>query len=129
MSTDIDVLRLRQTLGRDVYGPPVPWGVNGWLLRGTKDGTRGSVVVSATPGLDPEHPATEWVHASISWDDRDPTYAELADLHKAVWRDGYAVQVFVPPRFHVNFHEHALHLWGRLDGKPIVPEFSLGGMI
>ena len=53
----------------------------------------------------------------------------LADLHAAVFGAGYAYQVFAPPSEHVNIHEFALHLWGRLDGRSALPEFGAGGSI
>lgn len=118
MSSDLDALRIRKALGRDVWGPPTPWGPNGWTYV-AKD--RSVVVISCSP-IPPD--GTEWVHASISHPDTDPTYAELQHLHQAVWgdRDGFAFQVFVPRALHVNIHDHALHLWGRLDGRQFIPD-------
>ena len=49
-------------------------------------------------------------------------------MHRAVF-PGYAYQVFAPPESHVNIHGNALHLWGRADGKPILPEFGDMGTI
>jgi hypothetical protein len=34
--------------------------------------------------------------------------------------------VFAPPTDHVNIHEYALHLFGRLDGTPALPDFTAG---
>jgi hypothetical protein len=75
---------------------------------------------------------TEWIHASMTRDNRVPTYEDLCRLHRAVWGEhGYAYQGFYPPATHVNLHEHALHLWGRADGKPVLPDFgaAFGGTI
>lgn len=58
-----------------------------------------------------------------------PTYDDLCLLHRAVFKDGYAYQVFAPPSRHVNIHQYALHLWGRSDGKPVLPEFGCEGTI
>jgi hypothetical protein len=89
----------------------------------TADGRRGSVVVS-----DAEYPEydDQWImHASVSFPDSDPTYADLVTLHRAVFgRKRYAYQCFVPESSHVNIHEHALHLWGRVDGRPMLPDFG-----
>jgi hypothetical protein len=113
----MNALRIRAMLGRDTWSVPTRWGPNGWTYT-TAD--RDVVVVSAAP-VPPD--GTTCVHASISHPDRDPTYAELKHLHRAVWGDhGFAFQVFVPKALHVNFHEHALHLWGRLDGQAPMPE-------
>lgn len=35
-------------------------------------------------------------------------------------------QVFAPPSDHVNIHNYALHLFGRLNGKPALPDFTDG---
>jgi hypothetical protein len=37
--------------------------------------------------------------------------------------------VFAPPSEHVNIHDHALHLWGRLDGARVLPDFGRFGTI
>jgi hypothetical protein len=55
-----------------------------------------------------------------------PDYADLKLLHTAVFADGWAYQVFAPPVKHVNIHEHVLHLFGRLDGSPVLPDFTCG---
>jgi hypothetical protein len=73
----------------------------------------------------PDHNIGAVLHASIAFHDSDPTYADLAILHRAVFgRRRYAYQLFVPQNSHVNIHEHALHLWGRVDGKPMMPDFG-----
>jgi len=55
-----------------------------------------------------------------------PSYNDLAMLHAAVFESGWAYQVFVPPGEHVNLHDFALHLFGRLDGAPVLPDFTYG---
>ena len=81
----------------------------------------GSVIVTCA-----EIEGRDWFHASIAWVDRDPIYAEMARLKRAVWGDsGWAVMVFAAGAEHVNIHEHALHLWGRADGRPFLPSFSV----
>jgi hypothetical protein len=79
----------------------------------------------AGPGAD-----DEWLHASIYLgDDTTPTYADLVMLHRAVFgRRRYAYQCFVPETAHVNIKE-VLHLWGRVDGKPCLPDFAVMGSI
>lgn len=81
----------------------------------------GSVILTCSPAE-----GDDWVHASVAWRDRMPSYADLKWLHAAVFEDGWAYQVFAPPSDHVNIHEHALHLFGRLDGKPALPDFTDG---
>lgn len=105
-------------MGRDDWHAPTPFGPAGWKMV-RKDRT-GSIIV--TEGED------EWIHASIAWTDRLPTYEELGQLHRAVWGDGFAYQQFVPSEFHVNIHAYALHLWGRADGAPCMP-YASGGSV
>jgi hypothetical protein len=119
MTTSLNPLRIRRVLGRGNWITPQPFGPDGWSLMNF-DG-RSSVIVSCAPADD----GNEWVHASIARDQM-PTYADLTLLHDAVFGTGWAYQVFAPPSDHVNIHEHALHLWGRLDGKPALPDFTNG---
>lgn len=117
MASTINALRVRRILGRDEWGPPKEWGPDGWAFRHLA--APASVLVTAFPG-----DGGDWVHASMTRDNRVPTYDDLTTLHRAVWGDGYAYQVFAPPADHVNLHAHALHLWGRADGQPVLPDFT-----
>lgn len=125
MPTDIDVLwltqALKQSYGRRFWSVPEKFGPNGWLVRAT-DGGRSLVVTCSDVADDP----TEWIHASLTGANDVPSYDELKTLHRAVFRDGWAYQVFAPPSDHVNIHERALHLFGRLDGAPALPDFTGG---
>jgi hypothetical protein len=122
MATNVDPLRLRKVMGRHDWLAPTPFGPDGWaMLHRSQDHT---IVTSVSDWDD----GVEYVHASFATTHRVPTYHELAQLHRAVF-DGYAYQVFAPPSQHVNIHEFALHLWGRLDGKPCMPEFGMEGTI
>ena len=121
----LDALAIRRRLGRQAWGVPEPFGPDGWRFRDLH--TRfGSILVSAAPlpGLG------QWVHASIARDVM-PSYDDLALLHHAVWgTTGWSYQLFTPEATHVNIHEHALHLWGRPDGRAELPDFgSVLGMI
>lgn len=117
MSTTMDPLRLRAVMGKKVWSVPKPFGPDGWEMIREADGA--TVIVSAA-----DHNGVEYIHASIAHPDRLPTYGELVQLHRAAFGEGYAYQVFPPPRQHVNIHSYALHLWGRSDGKPVLPEFA-----
>lgn len=118
----VDPLRLRRVLGRHDLIVPQPYGSDGWVV--WRYDRSASVIVGCSlfPGDEP----FELVHASIAHPDSMPTYEELTMLHRAVWGDGWAYQVFAPPSEHINIHEYALHLWGRLDGRPMLPDFTLG---
>jgi hypothetical protein len=119
--TSFDALEIRRLLGRGNWSTPQRHGPDGWSFVAL-DGS-GSVIVSCAPAG--EH-GDDWVHASLAWDDHVPTYSDLRWLHAAVFGAGWAYQVFAPPGEHVNIHEYALHLWGRLDGKPGLPNFAEG---
>lgn len=142
MAGHLNGLRLRAVLGRDEYSPPEPYPPDGWVLRHRRGD--GSVVVScadygpselAEAGptglalaahLTRTGGGTLWiVHASMTRRDHVPSYDDLRRLHRAVWGDtGWSYQVFAPTHAHVNIHPHALHLWGRLGGEPLLPDLS-----
>jgi len=114
-------LAIRRRLGRAEWKPPEPYEPDGYTFM-RKDGMA-SIVVSVGPQDD----GHDWIHASIARYDRTiPSYDELKLLHRAVFGDAHAYQVFVPKAEHVNIHEFALHLWGRLDGTRALPDFTQG---
>lgn len=117
--TNFDALAIRKALGRKNWAAPQRMGPDGWSF--TRFDRSGSVVITCAP-----HGDNEWIHASIAWAERMPSYLDLKMLHTAVFGDGWAYQVFAPPLDHVNLHPYALHLWGRLDGKPALPDFTDG---
>lgn len=124
MASSIPAGHLRRTWGRDLWRAPEPFGGDGWRMF-AKNG-RSSVIVTCATWPDGQ----QWVHASIAHDDRMPSYADLVVLHRSVWGEtGWAFQVFAPPSDHVNIHEHALHLYGRLDGERTHPDFAPNGTI
>lgn len=114
----IDPLRVRQRLSRHTWAVPIRLGASQWGYRHRNE--RGASVVVSEETVDGD----EWTHASIAWKDRMPTYNDLKHLKQAVFEDGYAYQVFPPAGQHINNHEHALHLFGRSDGKPALPDFT-----
>lgn len=118
----IDPLSIRRRLDRHDWAAPVQFGPNGWLFDHLHE--NGRIIVTAC-----DFEGDEWIHASIAWQDRAPLYAEFALMHQAVF-PGYSYQVFPPEDQHINIHPNALHLWGRADGKAVMPEFgSYFGMI
>ena len=126
---DCDPTRLFRTLKRAGMGPtpPEPFGPCGVsvFLRGAAPRPVGKVIVTQSP-MDGD----EWLHASISWRDRMPTYDELTVLKAGVFGDRReAYQVFPPADRHVNIHAHALHLWGKADGARVLPDFGAWGTI
>jgi hypothetical protein len=103
------------------------WGPSGFAVQIVMpDGRTGSIVVTRAP--DPDD-GIEYLHASIALGSM-PRYEDLVMLHRAAFgRNRYAYQVFAPAGEHVNLHDTALHLWGRADGKPCLPEFGKAGTI
>lgn len=120
--TTLDPLGIRRRLDRKQWGVPSPFGPDGWLY----DSVDGKARIIVTAG---DHIGGDWWHASISRADVMPSYDDLVLLHKAVWPDGWAYQVFAPPADHVNIHARALHLWGRPDGRRELPNFGELGTI
>lgn len=100
----------------------MPFGPEGWQLDSLGAEVKGRVIVTACEEQDDEW----WVHASISWANRLPSYDDLKLLHAAVFGDGWAYLPFAPPAEHVNHAQYALHLFGRLDGAASMPDFTRG---
>ena len=95
-----------------------PMGLQCKIIASGNHLSTGSIIVTQA-----EWAAAEWLHASIAFRDRDPTYLELAALHRAVFgRKRFSYQAFAPEAEHVNIHEHALHLWGTVDGARLTPK-------
>lgn len=102
-----------------------PFGPSGRYMKIVSAGRFGGIFVTQA-----EHDGAEWLHASISFTDQMPVYDDLVLLHRAVFgRRRFAYQMFVPAAQHVSIHDYALHLWGRADGKNVLPDFGLGGSI
>lgn len=121
--TTVDALKLRAVLGKRDWLVPQRFGADGWRI--IRRDQSASVIVTAADIDD-----ATWVHASIAHHDQTtPAYDELVTLHRAVFGSGWAYQVFAPPSEHVNIHAYTLHLWGRLDGVAVLPNFGAGGSI
>lgn len=121
----VNGLALRKALGRQAWGVPRPNGCCGWMVDGLATGSIARVIVTADHITD----SVNWIHASISRRHSMPTYGDLKLLHAAVFGDRWAYQVFAPPAQHVNIHVNALHLYGRTDGQPALPDFGRFGTI
>lgn len=86
--------------------------------------------VIATHPIDMED-GKDWLHVSCAFPDKDPSYADLAEVkHLFIGDDKVAFMKFVVLEEHVNIHDHALHLWAVWDGDDPTPDFTQGsGMI
>ncbi|MFR9773143.1 hypothetical protein [Nocardia sp. SC052] len=121
--TTVNALKLRAVLGKSAWSIPQRFGTDGWAI--ARLDKKAGVIVSA---FDLE--GGSWIHASIAhYDQTMPSYDELALLHRAVFGRGWAYQIFAPPASHVNIHEYTLHLWGRVDGAAMLPDFGAAGTI
>jgi hypothetical protein len=100
-------------------------GEDSWVYYGPG---KSMIIVSYDPDTEP---GVGWVHASISYTHRQrmPSYADIKRMHAAVFRDGHAYQCFVPTDQHINETANVLHLWGRLNGEPVLPNFGWAGTI
>lgn len=92
-----------------------PWG-DGFALQ--KGGLR--VIVDCSTKAD----GHDWIHVSYSRKDCTPNHADTVAVKEAFIGNRYAYAVFPPADKYVNIHAHCLHLWARLDGAPVLPEFS-----
>ena len=91
------------------------WG-NGWACQ--SGGLR--AIIDCSVKADGE----QWLHLSISRKDWDPTHFDMCKAKTDFLENRYAYSVFPPAENYVNIHSHCLHLWARLDGEPVLPEFS-----
>ena len=125
----MDVLRMHNCLkinGNEGWGVPYKNQLDIWTF---DSNILGRILVSDAPYETPGNGETDWVHASIFRKNELPTYEDLVLMHKAIFKDGWAYQVFAPKDSHINIHNYALHLWGRADGKPQLPDFpKLSGL-
>lgn len=80
------------------------------------------VIISKAIELD----SHEWIHLSVSRRSRIPSYEDLALVKKHFLGDRHAYQCFVPESEHVNIHPYVLHLWARVDGAAVLPDFTRG---
>lgn len=94
------------------------WG-DGFVVTQIGGGLR--VIIDCEPKAD----GHEWIHVSVSRKLWTPTHEDMALVKRDfLGEDCYAYSVWVPREFHVNIHAHCLHLWSRLDGSRVLPEFS-----
>ncbi len=61
-----------------------------------------------------------WDHVSVSLRARCPTWAEMDQVKRELFRPHEtAMQLHVPPSDHVNVHPFTLHLWRPTSGRKI----------
>lgn len=80
------------------------------------------VLCSSTRELDGKH----WLHVSLSYPNRLPTYENMAACKKLfIGAERVAYQIFSDEKHHVNDHPFVLHLWCCMSG-PVTPDFTRG---
>jgi hypothetical protein len=53
-----------------------------------------------------------WDHVSVSTQTRCPTWEEMEFVKRMFFKDDeVAMQLHVPPLYHISIHPYALHLW------------------
>lgn len=67
-----------------------------------------------------------WMHLSVSHRSRVPTWQELAWCKEIFLGDREAYQVLPPKERYVNIHPNVLHMFTRLDGDAVLPDFTRG---
>lgn len=130
----INGLGLRRALGRKEWGVAEEFGCCGWIIHGLAGGHRSTIRVTgdhlsdtwpSPGGLQGNH----WIHASIGQHHHMPSYEDMQLMHRAVFRTGWAYEVFAPPADHINIHSFVRHLFGRADGARVLPDFGRFGTI
>ena len=101
------------------------------MVSSTGDGAmfkRGGVQVICS--LSREEDGELWVHVSACGREGGrfslPSWESLKRVKHDFFGDGWAYQVFPPKEDYVNIHPYVLHLFGRFDGKPALPDFTRG---
>lgn len=67
-----------------------------------------------------------WIHLSVSHRDRVPNWQELIETKQVFLGDREAYMVHPPKARYVNLHPHVLHLFARLQGEAVLPDFTQG---
>lgn len=124
----IDFGAISKRLGA-YWEKPTILGEDGWMFSYRRPGAERAIIVTLDLDSDPD--GAEWIHASVAYKDdwRLPSYSDLKQMHRAVFDSQPAYQCFVPPGEHVNITSNVLHLWGRADGQPALPNFGRYGTI
>jgi len=95
------------------------WGDTSIALREINGGIR--VLIDCEQKVDGNH----WIHVSYSRNHWTPTHEDTIKVKDAFIGNKYAYSIFPPKENYVNIHKHCLHLWARLDGQAVLPEFSV----
>jgi len=71
----------------------------------------------------------EWLHVSMAYPDKLPSYDDMKHVKEVFVGDAYtALQIFPPKSRHVNIHPFCLHLWVCIT-EEVTPDFGKDGTI
>lgn len=131
----VDVDRLCEAQERDASDPP-PWSPPtimppAWEMV-ERDHISGAKYVARLRGLvaiiscSRELDGQFWLHLSVSHRKRVPTWQELTWCKDIFLGDREAYQVLPPPERYVNIMPNVLHMFARIDGAAVLPDFTQG---
>lgn len=102
-----------------------------WVLFDLSGNTAGVVILE--PEIHDDDPqggagGIDWWHLSVSRTTRLPTWDELVQAKECFLGVNARAMQIIPPRSeYVNIDPHVLHLFARIDGKRVLPDFRLEG--
>lgn len=72
-----------------------------------------------------------WIHVSLCGRSGPkalylPTYEDVKRVKQDFLGDAWAYQVFPDQRHYINQNPFVLHLWARMDGAAVLPDFTHG---
>lgn len=72
-----------------------------------------------------EREGAPWSHVSMSHHACLPTWEEILEAKVLLLGDRLAIQVLPPKDEYINLHPYVLHLWCKLEGPRLVPDFRV----
>ncbi len=96
-------------------------GFSAWVVpKSTKDSLEAQVRASRSYG---------WDHVSVSFEDRTPTWDEMAEIKEMFFRsDETAIQFHPKKDEYVNMHPYCLHIWRSQEYEHKLPPWWLVGL-
>jgi hypothetical protein len=108
---EINIWRIMEGAVVDHYGWTGDETCGAFAIPSCVDAKPLGVVVSSGGG---------WDHVSVSRRERCPTWTELEQVKRIIFKDDeVAMQLHVPSKDHISLHPYCLHLWRPNDGREI----------
>ena len=70
----------------------------------------------------PSSDTVQWLHVSVSFKDRCPSWDDMCNAKQNLMGDVYAIQMHPPQSEWVNRHPYCLHLWHNVLGTTVPDE-------